>query len=32
MDYSRSIALQHWLATEFPFWTPYYSNAEIPPG
>jgi hypothetical protein len=23
-------ALQHWLANEFPFWTPYYSNAEIP--
>jgi RimJ/RimL family protein N-acetyltransferase len=23
-------ALRHWLATEFPFWQPYYSNAEIP--
>lgn len=23
-------ALQHWLATEFPFWRPYYSNREIP--
>jgi hypothetical protein len=23
-------ALRHWLANEFPFWTPYYSNAEIP--
>ena len=23
-------ALQHWLAKEFRFWTPYYSNAEIP--
>ena len=23
-------ALQHWLATEFPFWRPYYSNVEIP--
>jgi len=23
-------ALQHWLATEFPFWQPYYSNAEMP--
>lgn len=22
--------LEHWLATEFPFWTPYYSNAEMP--
>jgi hypothetical protein len=24
-------ALGHWLATEFPFWTPHFSNAEIPP-
>lgn len=24
------IALRHWLATEFPFWRPYYSNREIP--
>jgi hypothetical protein len=23
-------ALQHWLATELPFWRPYYSNREIP--
>lgn len=23
-------ALQHWLASEFPFWKPYYSNAETP--
>jgi hypothetical protein len=23
-------ALQHWLASEFPFWTHYYSNAEMP--
>ena len=23
-------ALRHWLADEFPFWQPYYSNAEIP--
>ena len=23
-------ALRHWLANEFPFWQPYYSNAEIP--
>jgi hypothetical protein len=23
-------ALQHWLATEFPFWRTYYSNEEIP--
>ena len=22
--------LRHWLATEFPFWKPYYSNLEIP--
>jgi hypothetical protein len=21
-------ALQHWLASEFPFWRPYYSNVE----
>jgi hypothetical protein len=24
------LALQHWLADEFPFTMPYYSNAEIP--
>ena len=24
-------ALQHWLPNEFPFWQPYYSNAEMPP-
>jgi hypothetical protein len=24
-------ALRHWLATEFTFWRPYYSNAEVPP-
>lgn len=23
-------ALQRWLADEFPFWEPFYSNAEIP--
>lgn len=23
-------ALRRWLANEFPFWRPYYSNAEIP--
>lgn len=23
-------ALRQWLATEFPFWQPYYSNAVIP--
>lgn len=23
-------ALQHWAETMFPFWRPYYSNAEIP--
>ena len=23
-------ALRHWLANEFPFWQPYYSNAETP--
>jgi hypothetical protein len=23
-------ALQHWLADEFPFWRPYYSNAQVP--
>ena len=22
--------LGHWLATEFPFWKPYFSNAEMP--
>jgi hypothetical protein len=26
------VALRHWLAAEFPFWTPYYSNMEIPAG
>jgi hypothetical protein len=26
------VALRHWLASEFPFWTPYYSNVEIPAG
>jgi hypothetical protein len=25
-------ALGHWLAQEFPFWRPYYSNREIPAG
>jgi hypothetical protein len=31
-DYDRLYAaLRHWLATEFPFWRPYYSNREIPP-
>lgn len=25
-------ALQHWVAEEFPFDAPYYSNAEIPNG
>jgi hypothetical protein len=24
------VSLQHWLADEFPFWKPYYSNVEIP--
>jgi hypothetical protein len=29
--YERSYAaLRHWLATAFPFWRPYYSNAVIP--
>jgi hypothetical protein len=23
-------ALRHWLANEFPFWQPYFSNAAIP--
>ena len=23
-------ALRHWLATEFPFWQPHYSNRELP--
>ena len=23
-------ALQHWLDKQFPFWRPYYSNADIP--
>jgi hypothetical protein len=32
-DYVRLYAaLQQWLASEFPFWRPYYSNSEIPPG
>jgi hypothetical protein len=25
-------ALQRWVADEFPFRAPYYSNAEIPAG
>lgn len=30
-DYDKLYAaLRHWLATEFPFWRPYYSNQEIP--
>ena len=30
-DYNKLYtALRHWLATEFPFWRPYYSNQEIP--
>jgi hypothetical protein len=30
-DYKKLYAaLQHWLATEFSFWRPYYSNAEMP--
>ena len=30
-DYDKLYtALRHWLATEFPFWRPYYSNREIP--
>jgi hypothetical protein len=30
-DYDKLYAaLRHWLATEFPFWRPYYSNKEIP--
>jgi hypothetical protein len=30
-DYAKLYAaLRHWLATEFPFWRPYYSNREIP--
>jgi hypothetical protein len=24
-------ALRHWMATEFPFWRPYYSNREMAP-
>ena len=24
------VALRRWLADEFPFWSPYYSNREIP--
>ena len=23
--------LRRWLATDFPFWKPYYSNVQIPP-
>ncbi len=23
-------ALHHWLAHQFPFWEPYFSNAELP--
>jgi hypothetical protein len=23
-------ALRHWLAAEYPFWNPYFSNREIP--
>ena len=31
-DYDKLYAaLRHWLANEFPFWRPYYSNREIPP-
>ena len=30
-DYDKLYtALRHWLATEFSFWRPYYSNREIP--
>lgn len=30
-DYARLYtALRQWLATEFPFWRPHYSNREIP--
>jgi hypothetical protein len=30
-DYVRLYAaLRHWLAAEFPFWRPYYSNQELP--
>jgi len=30
-DYAQlHAALRDWLATEFPFWRPYYSNREIP--
>jgi len=25
-------ALQHWLASDFPFWKAHYSNAEMPSG
>ncbi len=24
-------ALRSWMATDFPFWEPYFSNVEIPP-
>ena len=31
-DYAKlHAALRHWLAVEFPFWRPYYSNREITP-
>ena len=31
-EYSKLYtALRHWLATQFPFWRPHYSNHEIPP-
>ena len=30
-DYDKLYtALRNWLAAEFPFWRPYYSNREIP--
>jgi hypothetical protein len=30
-DYANlHAALRQWLATEFPFWRPHYSNREIP--
>jgi hypothetical protein len=30
-DYTKLYAaLQQWLASEFPFWRPHYSNQEIP--
>jgi hypothetical protein len=31
-DYAKlHEALRHWMATEFPFWRPYYSNKEMTP-